>query len=202
VTTWSSLGLWEDEEKQIHQCLKSALKRLIKQKIVTPMDTENSITERLYNPHIEETSKKYIPGWTTHAQATSYSPLIHPDLRFSRRDTKQNQYNYDVECKLLRVKKTTSETDYCYQYVVEGIQRYKSGYYARNLPVMGTMLGYIQNGDIQSHIDVVNDKATYQGITTIQLSNKVVKAGVTFLSHSLSRDTNGFTLFHLWADFR
>jgi hypothetical protein len=92
VSSWASLGLWQDEEKQIHKCLQLALKKLISQKVVTINDEENLITKHLY-AHIQKVSKQIKLDWTTHPQASTYGkddtsdPISHPDIRFSRRDT-------------------------------------------------------------------------------------------------------------------
>lgn len=203
MASWASLGLWHDEEKEIHKCLQAALKLLISKKVIASTDEENTVTEHLYK-HIQKTSKKYVAGsgWTVHAQATSCGPLVHPDLRFSRRDKKQNQYDYDVECKLLRAKKLNPSTDYCYEYVVEGIKRYESGYYARNRPVMGTMLGYVQDGVVKDLINTVNDKVNYQGLNKLQMKGRIRKGSITTFDQEISRNTEIFTLFHFWADFR
>jgi hypothetical protein len=207
VTFWASLGLWEDEEKQIHQCLQSALQQLISQKVITINDEENLITKHLY-AHIQKISKQLRLNWTTHPQASSYDedassePAIHPDIRFSRRDTEHDQYDYDVECKLVRIAREGTSTDYCYNYIKHGVMRYHLGHYARSFPAMGTILGYIQDGDIENLFDTINDKAIYQRLSKLEVKGKIRKGGITTFDQKISRNPETFTLFHLWADFR
>ena len=172
--TWASLDLWADEEQRIHKCLREALERLIKQDVVRAADEENLITRRL-EPSMRLVSKEQGLDWTIHFQASSYGdeddpdPVIHPDLRMSRRDTDHEQYDYDVEAKLIRVKRENASTDYCYNYVKKGVVRYQLGTYAQSKPPMGTVLGYIQEGEIASLIATVNDKAKYQSLNLLEL---------------------------------
>ncbi len=54
--------------------------------------------------------------------------------------------------------------DYCSHYVKHGILRYQSGKYAQSNPPLGTMLGYVQEGEINSLLQAVNVNAKQQGL--------------------------------------
>jgi uncharacterized membrane protein (UPF0136 family) len=80
--------------------------------------------------------------------------------------------------------------------------RYSLGQYALSLPTMGTVLGYIQEGDVKSLINTINDKARYQGLNKLQMKGRIRKGGITTFDQEISRSSETFTLFHFWADFR
>lgn len=201
---WKSLNLWADEEKRIHQCLTEALQELIKQHTVMPTDAEKTITAKL-RPILRFVRKRRELGWSIQFEASSFGkdtdadPFGHPDIRLTRLDKNKGQYDYDVECKLVRVKRSGKTMDYCFHYIKEGVMRYQSGKYAQSSPPMGTMLGYVQEGDFVLLLDKVNMKARQQGFNRIQL--KAIIGGVTKLSQKLKRHNDQFTLHHLWADF-
>ena len=117
-------------------------------------------------------------------------------------DTELNQYDYDVECKLVRVKRPDAETDYCYNYVKHGILRYQIGKYAQSSPPMGTMLGYVQEGNLPVLLNTINSKAKHQELDDIQQREGFNNGGVTHLAQTLQREAVGFVLHHLWADLR
>ena len=52
--------------------------------------------------------------------------------------------------------------DYCSHYVKLGVMRYQSGKYAQSSPPMGTMLGYLQEGDFSMLFDAVNRRVKEQ----------------------------------------
>lgn len=187
---WRSLKLWTDEEKRIHQCLAEALQKLIHQHAVKPIDDEKIITGNL-RPIIIGIRKYRKLSWSVDFEGsvfnktTDANPSGHPDIHFTRLDKDKNQYSYHVECKLVRIKRPGKTMDYCSQYVKEGVMRYQSGKYAQSNPPMGTMLGYVQEGDCVALLNTVNKKAKQHDLSELQVNGKIIVGGVTKLSQKL-----------------
>lgn len=204
---WKSLNLWVDEEKHIHQCLTEALQELIAQHTIKPAHDEKKITGAL-RPILRFVSKHRKLNWSLHPEASTFdkdtdaNPSGHPDIQFTRLDKNHDQYDYDIECKLVRKKRAGKTWDYCLHYVKDGVMRYQSGKYTQSSPPMGTMLGYVQEGDFVLLLNTVNKTAIQHGLSEVQLNQKIAIGGVTKLSQKLKRQTHQFTLHHLWADFR
>lgn len=204
---WASLNLWADEERRIHQCLTESLQKLIATRAVLSVHEEKPITG-LLRPILKRVCKNKKLDWTLHPEAASFAqeddpePVAYPDIRFSRLDPDYNQYDYDVECKLVRIKRPDTRTDYCYNYVNKGVLRYRKGKYAQSFPPMGTMLGYIQEGELLTLLDTINAKAKHQMLNEIKLTGEFTSGGVSYLTQYLHRDTDDLVLSHLWADFR
>lgn len=203
-----SLNLWADEERRIQQCLSESLQRLISERKVSATDEEKVVTGKL-RPILKRTCKQMRLDWHLQSEASSFEreddpdPFAHPDVRFTRLDVEYDLYEYDVECKLVRIKRSNANTDYCYHYVKEGVLRYQSRKYAQSSPPMGTMLGYIQEGELRTLLELINGKARYQRLNELRLNGAAVDSGVSHLIQDLQRDTGeGFTLHHLWADLR
>ncbi len=204
---WRSFNFWADEEKRIHQCLSESLQQLIARKIVVSTNDETTITGQL-RPILKSICKsKKITGWVPQFESSSFAketdakPSGHPDIRFVGVDKNHDCYEYDVECKIVRIKRSGKSWDYCLHYVKDGIMRYQSGKYAQSSPPMGTMLGYVQEGDCVSLLNTVNERAKQHGLSELQVNGKVVFGGVTKLSQKLKRDNDQFTLHHLWEGF-
>ncbi len=206
--TWASLKLWaEHEEKRIHECVVEALRRLIHSQCVSSSDGELLISGKL-RPFLYRVRKEMKLSWMLQPEASSFQeiddpkPFGHPDFRFSGNTPKYEQYDYDIECKLVRVKRKGKCWDYCEHYVTDGVQRFRDRKYVQFSPPMGAMIGYIQEGDILFLLDLVNDKAKDQGINEIRLNGAVQNGDVSHLTQYLQRDTDDFILFHMWADLR
>ncbi len=205
--TWVSLNLWAEEEKRILTCLTEALQQLIIKQIVNSTDEEKTITGKL-RPILRNIRKLKGLAWTLQFEVSSFEqdddsePIARPDIRFTFNDPEYNQYDYDVECKLVRVKRSDADTDYCYNYVRKGVLRYKSGKYAQSSPPMGTMLGYVQEGEFLALFEIINEKAQYQELEEIKLKGAFTNRGVSYLAQYLRRDSDNFVLAHLWADLR
>lgn len=211
--TWDSLELWADEEKRIHRCLTEALQQLIVEGVICSADQEKTITGRLRGI-LTHVCKKRRLNWTFHSEAPSFEkdedpePVGRPDMRFSRRDTEHIQYDYDIECKLVRIKRPNVNTDYCYNYIQKGVLRYLLGIYAQSPPPMGTMIGYVQEGDCFLLLGTINQRVRYQreknykGLNEIKLNESFKNKDVTHLYQNLQRYTEDFVLHHLWADLR
>ena len=206
--TWASLKLWaEDEEERILKCIVEALRRLITSRCISTNDGELAISGKL-RPYLYRVKKDMKLVWTLHPEASSFleedtpKPIGHPDFRFSHNTPTYEQYDYDIECKLVRVKREGKSRDYCEYYVTHGIQRFQSRIYAQSSPPMGTMIGYIQEGDILFLLDSVNNQAKSQRLNKIGLKGAIENVGVTYLKQPLHRDQDNFVLSHLWVDLR
>ena len=211
--SWETLNLWSDEEQKIQSCLKEALQQLVDANLICTSDEEKVITGKL-RPFISRLKKKKKLAGTLQPEASVFAneddpdPFGHPDLRFSWIDCADEDYHYDVECKLVREERANAETDYCYNYVKHGILRFQTGKYAQSFPPMGTMLGYVQAGDLNYLLLTINQKITFQQqkhyrhLKPITLNGSFQNKGVSSLTQSIKRNTAEFMLFHLWADFR
>jgi hypothetical protein len=206
--TWATLKLWtEDEEPRIQRCIVAALRRLIESQHVDANDDELAISGKL-RKHLYKTKKEVRLAWSIMPEASVFAsedtpkPIGHPYLCFVINTPTYEQYEYHVECKLVRVKRAGKSHDYCKYYVTEGIRRFQDGIYAQSEPPMGTMIGYIQEGDILSLLHVINDKVKAQNLSKINLSGSINEKDVTFLHQSLKRNLIEFKLSHLWADLR
>lgn len=206
--SWESLNLWADvEEPRIQQCIVAALRRLIDSGDVTPEDDELTISGKLRRFLYRERKRMRL-AWTISPEASSFTdctapkPIGHPDLRFSLSDPDHNQYDYDVECKLVRGPRRRRSHDYCKHYVTDGIQRFQRGTYAQSIPPMGTMVGYCQDGDLLSHLSTINAEATALSLAPIGMVGALVYVDIIHLVQVLRRGFDDIRLTHLWADFR
>lgn len=211
--SWEALNLWKDEEQKIYSCLKEALQKLIETKIICTTDEEKFITGKL-RPYIRRIKKKEKLIGTLQPEASVFAneddpdPFGHPDLRFSWIDCTGEDYHYDVECKLVRVERPETETDYCYNYVKHGILRYHTGKYAQSSPPQGTMLGYVQEGDLEGLLATINEKIIFQQqkhypqLKPLTQNKPFQNKDVSSLTQLIHRNSSEFLLLHLWADFR
>lgn len=206
--SWESLQLWaDDEEKRIHECIIRSLRQLISNNIVQSTDDELVISGKL-RPIMRRFRHSLKIIWTLHSEASCFlneddrKPIGHPDFRFSGNTPNTEQYDYDVECKLVRVKRLGKAWDYCEHYVTDGVQRFQEGKYAQSMPPMGTMIGYLQEGDEALLIQFVNLAATNARLGPISFIDKFVHKDVSRLSQLLQRSNEDLNLYHLWADLR
>jgi hypothetical protein len=206
---WEHLRLWADgEEKLIRRCILEALHRLIESRQVNPQDGELVISGKL-RPFLHKVKKELKLVWTLHSEASCFAsldaekPIGHPDFRFSQNTPDDDQYDYDVECKLVRVKRQGKTWDYCEHYVTDGIHRFQSRKYAQSSPAMGTMIGYVQEGDISQLLAEVNTTVNHQGWQELNVATMIVNQNITHLHQQILRDEEEeFVLIHLWADIR
>lgn len=204
---WGALQLWAEEEHRIHTCLVEALQQLIASQSVDPEDGELAISGKL-RPHLYRAKKMLKLAWTLHPEAASFAdedspkPFGHPDIRFSRNTPDFEQYDYDVECKLVRVRRQGRSHDYCQYYVTNGVQRFQDGVYAQSMPPMGTIIGYLQEGEFLSLFEAINNVNRDNGFEEIQLQNAFSEKDVTSLTQLLQRQTGSCFLTHLWTDLR
>ena len=129
-------------------------------------------------------------------------PIGHPDFRFSGNALNEEQYDYDIECKLVRIKRLGKDWDYCEHYVKDGVQRFQDGKYAQLVPAMGTMIGYLQEGDEALLVQFVNVAAKNSNLGPINFTDKFAYKDVSLLSQFLQRPDGSLNLHHLWADLR
>jgi hypothetical protein len=203
----TSLGLWADEERRVQICLVEALEELISQGTVKADDGELVVSGKL-RPFLIVQSRK-LDGWTFHSEASVFAaetdekPSGRPDFQLSRRDTDGNQIDYDIECKLVRIKRPNKDWNYCEHYVKDGIvDRFATGKYNSSLP-SGSMIGYIQEGEPSPLLAAVNHNAKKANIPCLRATYGWRIKGVTHLNQFLSRKAlKDFRLLHLWADLR
>jgi hypothetical protein len=203
----ADLGLWAAEDKRIRACLIAALEELIAMAVVKLDDKEKTVSGKL-RPLLLKHRKEQKLGWTLHsevsvfAEETDADPSGHPDFQLSFIDTDGNQWNYDIECKLVRVKRPNKRWDYCEQYVTHGVERFASGKYGLN-PPFGTMIGYVQEGEPPQLLSAINRNAKKANVPHLRVVHDWQAQGITRLIHFLSRRVEkDFRLTHLWADLR
>lgn len=206
--TWPSLNLWaEEEEKRLHTCLREALHKLIDSKRIKPHHDEPSISGKL-RPFLYSVKKKMKLAWTLQPESSTFNkvddskPIGHPDIRFAGNTPDYDDYNYDIECKLVRVKRSKKGTDYCKLYVTEGIQRFQDRKYAQSFPPMGAMIGYVQEGNIFVLLDLINIKIINQGFNELKFDSLFKLCKIISWNQHLKRERDNFVLHHMWADLR
>ncbi len=206
--TWAALKLWaEDEEPRIQNCIVTALRRLIASHCVDTNDGELVISGKL-RPHLYKVKKEMCLVWQIMPETSVFAgedtpkPVGHPDFCFVANTLAYEQYEYHVECKLVRVKRQGKSHDYCIYYVTNGIRRFQEGIYAQSEPPMGTIIGYVQEGDILSLLQAINDEVETQRLRKITLDSGVHEKDVSLLHQLLNRNSVEFRLLHLWADLR
>ncbi len=206
--TWETLNLWaKDEEEKIHTCMAEALVELINSKVVDIEDDELVISGKL-RPIIYKIKKEKCLVWTLHPEASSFKgatdpkPYGHPDFRLSGNSADYEQYDYDVECKLVRVRRRGKKWDYCEHYVIDGIIRFQQYKYAPSYPAMGMMIGYVQEGNISMLLAEINSTASVKGLNNIVTNEGIVIGRVTKMVQPLVRIKDSFNLHHIWADLR
>jgi len=208
--TWTELKLWaEDEEPRIQRCIATALRKLIASQCIDANDGELVISGKL-RKHLYKAEKEMLqemtgyimPETSVFASEDSPKPIGHPDFCFVTHTPDYERYEYHVECKLVRVKRRGKSHDYCKYYVTDGIRRFQDGVYAQSEPPMGTIIGYVQEGNILSLLRTINCEVKAQYLNEINLRGNVNETDVTFLYQFLKRGSTQFELSHLWADLR
>lgn len=204
---FTALGLWKQEEQQIQRCLLAALKDLTDQSLVLCDDREDIISGKL-RPLISRRRREFRLNPTFHHEVsvfnedTALEPSGHPDFQFSYADLNGEQWNYDVECKLVRIKRVGKNMNYCRYYVSDGILKFRSRKYCFH-GFSGTMIGYVQEGDFQQLLSEINRRGKASGIGLVRRLKSWENSGVTQLSHYLNRvRPKDFRLIHLWVDVR
>jgi len=206
--TWHTLNLWaEDEEKRLHHCIREALLKLIDSKSIEPHDDELYISGKL-RPFLYKVKKDMKLAWTLQPEASTFNkvddpePFGHPDVRFAGNTPDYDDYNYDIECKLVRVKRKGKSRNYCKLYVTDGIQRFQNRKYTQSLPPMGTMIGYVQEGEIFPLLDLVNKENVNQGLNELKFGCLFRLCEIISWTQHLQRKMDDFVLYHMWADLR
>jgi len=202
---WADLKLWSDGECElIHQCLLCALLKLVTMKGITLDDDELDISAKL-RPLLIKSKKELKLIWTLHSEASTFEkpddkkPSGHPDFRFSQNTPNHDQYDFDVECKVISKTKAGSSWNYCKNYISDGIMRFKSGKYAQSIPAMGVMIGYVIDGTQADLLFEVNRHAKAYSINGLTV-DPASTVPITQLSNLLVRDAETMTLDHFWVD--
>lgn len=206
--TWQALNLWaEDEEKRLHHCIREALFKLIDSKNIKSHNDEPYISGKL-RPFLYSVKKEMKLAWPLQPEASTFKriddpiPFGHPDIRFAMNTPEYDDYNYDIECKLVRIKREGKSRDYCKLYVTEGIQRFQNRKYAQSFPPMGAMIGYVQEGEIFALLDLVNKENINQGLNELKFGSLFRLCNVIKWTQHLQRKIDNFVLYHMWADLR
>ena len=182
--------------------------RLIRSKSISQGDKETVVSGKL-REILYAVKKEMKIVWSFHAEASCFAdedgpdPCSHPDFRFTGHTPDSDQYEYDIECKLVRVKRSGKSHNYCKYYVNNGIQRFQDGNtYAQSAPPMGIMIGYVQEGDIFYLLQIINTEAIKKGFNQIESHQEIKSDSVSKLYQDINRTSAHFTLHHLWVDLR
>lgn len=105
-------------------------------------------------------------------------------------DVKHNSKQFYFECKRL------SCIDKSQAYVNNGIKRYEDNFYAESMPY-AVMIGYVENGDIDSIVHDINKKMTKHCISNITKDTKPYYQSI----HMRDKNIN-IEIYHMFFDFR
>ena len=155
----------------ILRLLNEGWKRASASQEVNPALDEVEITERLRDS-LRAVLKGQVAGWKkkvwvfpgTESRSTpgTRRPTGITDIPIAFTDIREELDEHDphaiIECKRI----TGSRADLCRMYVVEGIDRFKTGKYAGN-HAFGFMAGYLLCGDPPSATDGINRYLTKKG---------------------------------------
>jgi hypothetical protein len=207
VISLSSLNLWQDEEKRILQCLVDALEELIHSNNVSINDDELNVSGK-FRPILRKHRKSHGLNWILQFEASVFKgeedprPFGHPDIQFSRLDADGEQWDYDVECKLIRILRPSKNWSYSEHYVIDGVNRFHSLKYCVKV-FSGAMIGYVQEGDLSALLMEVNEFNKTEGLYSLQKQGVWQLGGITRFTQVLNRKSpKDFSLIHLWADLR
>lgn len=125
---------------------------------------------------------------------------IHDDESAS--DDRHREKSFVIECKRLG-QTTASRWNLNEQYVISGIHRFRSTEWKYGLRMSeGMMIGFVQDMDMPTILDVVNDYAATASLPSLELEIDFVSAGVSRLNHAFDRpfSQSPFKLHHQWVD--
>lgn len=203
---FTDLGLWKEEEKKIHDCITTALDDLINSFVVNSNDDEDTISGKL-DKFLHMAKKKYKLKQfiikrqvAVYAQPDDAKPNGYPDFGVFWNDSECDQHEYHIECKRVNPKNTSSGWNFCSQYIRNGVERYRCQIYGRNY-CSGTMIGYIQLGNLDELLYLVNQEAGNQRIAKLDFDGKWNINSWTKFCNKLDH-VEDFVLNHYWADFR
>jgi len=204
--SWVSLKLWADvEEKRIHECLINALHAFISARVASPSDDERVLSGKL-RPFLYAERKRLRLAATIQPEASSFAdirapfPSAYPDVRFLFNTPENDQYEYDVEAKIVRTHRPRKSHDYCRYYVTGGILRFQHGTYARSIPPMGAMIGYAEKGKFSVLLTAVNSEAVRHSLEELASLGTPVHPDVHHFEQTLGRAEGTLRLTHFWAD--
>ncbi len=210
----SKLNTWERKEKEILALLISALNFLS----LIPLhdQSEPAINRKLYWALRRQAAR---PSYFVMCEANNQPSdeevtekereRKRPDIQILWKDTLEQdplkcQREYIIECK--RLGRPMASRIFTSEYVMNGIKRFvaKSHGYAKGCS-SGTMVGYIQNMELQDILKEVNATSSLIPLPPLVLIDNWNIKGVSQLEQFLERleiEPSQFYLKHLWADFR
>lgn len=216
--------LWRNWERRILEVLIVALDML--QKETSLPNDEDNITPKLYlkmrkaNHRLWKSGKGGLhnsPVWEAHNQPSSEEDLDEayinkqPDIQWEIADLSEEDYEkatrfYAIECKRLGYPPSSSWI-LNENYVRKGVLRFikKEFGYGKYTP-SGTMVGYIQNMELNDILNEVNSYLKAESLAGIILPfSGWKKNSVSRLEQCLERNEvplSPFDLRHLWVDLR
>ena len=216
-----SCDLWQQHEQRVHQALSLALQKLA-DRAVLPAG-EPQITRELWfllqesvqeldpdgvlmpTPPYLEACNQPDPEDRAGTPRESKRPDIQWGFRDIHSDPRKSARNLAIECKRLG-SPTSPNWNLNENYVVRGISRFVEveWAYGQSCP-SGTMVGYVQNMNLDSILLEVNETARRSKIPEVVRSGDAwQQGGVSRLHHQFERPTrpSPFELAHLWVDVR
>lgn len=102
------------------------------------------------------------------------------------------KYAFFYECKRLSCNNKNNE------YIKNGINRYKTGFYAKDMP-FAAMIGYIEKGNVDGIVNDMNKKLS----TKYPNDNNIIHTDSFYWKSSHYRkDNKNIHLYHVFLDFR
>ncbi|TEB08652.1 hypothetical protein Psch_02219 [Pelotomaculum schinkii] len=210
----SQLNTWERKERGILALLISALNSL--SPIPLHDQSEPEINRKLYWALRRQTAgPSYVVMCEANNQPSDEEVTEkererkRPDIQILWKDTLEQdplkcQREYIIECK--RLGKPMAGRIFTSEYVMNGIKRFvsKNHGYAKGC-ASGTMVGYIQNMELEDILKEVNTASGLIPLPPLVLIDNWNMRGVSQLEQFLERleiEPSQFLLKHLWADFR
>jgi len=134
-----------------------------------------------------------IPQAYDPTKRKQYGKAAKPDLIVLWDMNPNNKkYAFFYECKRLSCNHKNDE------YINNGINRYKTGFYAKNMP-FAAMIGYIEKGNVEGIVNDINQKLS----TKYPNDNNIVHTN-SFYWKSIhhKKDNKNIRLYHIFLDFR
>lgn len=205
---------WENWVGMCVDCLRGALEEL-RQRDILPA-RENALNLCLFNAMQRVADAKYLntnpirhecpntPDDEDTEDCERLTPA--PDIRWGYRDTRGGlTLDFTIECKRLRnIRKNESRS--ARDYVRNGIIRFRDrdkGY--GHSTSAGAMVAYVQSGELESFLDIINTTVTAEGLTRLVLCpHGWQHYGPSLLKQTVNRDFPNTTyhLDHFWVDLR
>ena len=173
------------KEVEITECLRSGMREALAR---TTADWSKKMTV------LQGSESRSSPAVLTPDGLTDI-PILFQDIR---EELSEHDPHAIVECKRI----AGNNAGLCREYVVEGIDRFKTGKYAGNHSV-GFMAGYLLSGDDKAAVGCINRYLTTKGRQSEQLGASTISSTswVRSSRHSRPKPAEPINLLHAFFSF-